>query len=242
MMNEGKNMNTNMNRSFVDPVQDMSVVKAQQAYLSKVYGWMVGGLLVTAATAWWVASSPAVLQSIMGMMLFLVLAEFGLVIYLSARINKMSKNAAIISFLAFSFVNGLTLSVILLIYTAESIYTTFIITAAMFGALSLYGFTTKRSLGAMGSFMFMGLIGIIIASIVNIFIASSALSFAISIIGVIVFAGLTAWDTQKLKQMYMIQYQGNEMATKGAIIGALTLYLDFINMFLFLLRIFGNNK
>ncbi len=236
-------MNMNIdNRSFVDPVQDQSIVSAQQQFLSKVYGWMVGGLLVTALTAWWVATSPAVMQSIMGMMLFLILAEFGLVIYLSARIGKMSKNAAMISFLAFSFINGLTLSVILLMYAEESIYTTFIITAVMFGALSLYGFTTKKSLGAMGSFMFMGLIGIIVASIVNMFIASSALNFAISIIGVIVFAGLTAWDTQKLKQMYMVQYQGDEMATKGAIIGALTLYLDFINLFLFLLRLFGNRR
>jgi FtsH-binding integral membrane protein len=231
-----------MNQSFVDPVQDRTIVQAQQQYLSKVYGWMVGGLLLTGGTAWWVAITPAVLQTIMGMMLFLILAEFGLVIYLSARIGKMSKNAAILSFLTFSFINGLTLSVILLIYTEESIYTTFIITAVMFGAISLYGFTTKKSLSAMGSFMFMGLIGIIIASVVNMFIESSALNFAISIIGVIVFAGLTAWDTQKLKEMYMIQYQGNDMETKGAIIGALTLYLDFINLFLFLLRLFGNRR
>ncbi len=231
-----------MNQSFVNPVQDKTVVQAQQQYLSKVYGWMVGGLLLTAGTAWWVASTPAVFEAIIGMMLFLVLAEFGLVIFLSARIGKMSKNAAILSFLAFSFINGLTLSVILQIYTEESIYSTFIITAVMFGALSLYGFTTKKSLSGVGSFMFMGLIGIIVASIVNMFIASSALNFAISIIGVVVFAGLTAWDTQKLKEMYLIQEQGNDMATKGAIIGALTLYLDFINLFLFLLRLFGNRR
>ncbi len=232
----------NANPVFVDPVQDKSIVQAQQRFLSKVYGWMVGGLLLTAGTAWWVATTPAVLEKVLGMMLFLVLAEFGLVIYLSARIHKMSKTSAMVSFLAFSFLNGVTLSVILLAYTQESVYNTFLIAAVMFGALSLYGFTTKKSLSGMGSFMFMGLIGIIIASIVNIFIASSALNFAISIIGVIVFAGLTAWDTQKLKEMYLVQYQGNEMATKGAIIGALTLYLDFINLFLFLLRLFGNRR
>ncbi len=232
----------NLNPTFVDPVQDKSIVHAQQQFLTKVYGWMVGGLLITAATAWWVATTPAVLEKVFGMMLFLVLAEFGLVIYLSARIHKMSKTAAMVSFLAFSFLNGVTLSVILLAYTQESVYNTFLIAAVMFGALSLFGFTTKKSLSGVGSFMFMGLIGIIIASIVNIFIASSALNFAISIIGVIVFAGLTAWDTQKLKEMYLIQYQGNEMATKGAIIGALTLYLDFINLFLFLLRLFGNRR
>lgn len=231
-----------MNSSFGNPVQDNTVQKAQSAFLSRVYGWMVGGLLLTAVTAWWVTTSVEVMNAVYSYMLFLILAEFGIVIFLSARIQKMSKNTAIGSFLGFSFLNGLTLSIVLLAYTEESIYTTFIITAVMFGALSLYGFTTKKSLSGMGSFMFMGLIGIIVASVVNIFLASSALHFAISLIGVVVFAGLTAWDTQKLKEMYEVQYQGDDIATKGAVMGALTLYLDFINLFLFLLRLFGNRR
>jgi hypothetical protein len=127
-------------------------------------------------------------------------------------------------------------------YTEESIYSTFVITALTFGALSFYGFITKKSLGAIGSFMMMGLFGVIIASLVNMFMQSSALNFAISLIGVIVFAGLTAWDTQKLKEMYEVQFMGEDIATKGAIIGALTLYLDFINLFLFILRLLGGRK
>lgn len=231
-----------MNQNFIDPVQDMSIVQAQQRFLSKVYSWMVGGLLLTAGTAYWVTTNPELLEKIMGMMLFLVLGQLGLVIFLSARVQKMSKNTAILSFLGFSFLNGLTLSIILLAYTQESIFNTFIIAAIMFASLSVYGFTTKKSLSAVGSFLFMGLIGLIVASIINWFIASSALHFAISIIGVVIFAGLTAWDTQKLKQMYEVQFQGDEIATKGAIMGALTLYLDFINLFLFLLRLFGSRR
>jgi len=231
-----------MNQNFLDPVQDMSIVQAQQRFLSKVYSWMVGGLLLTAGTAYWVTTNQELLEKIMGMMLFLILGQLGLVIFLSARVHKMSKDTAILSFLGFSFLNGLTLSIILLAYTEESIFNTFIIAAIMFASLSVYGFTTKKSLSAVGSFMFMGLIGIIVASIINWFVASSALHFAISIIGVVIFAGLTAWDTQKLKQMYEVQFQGDEIATKGAIMGALTLYLDFINLFLFLLRLFGSRR
>lgn len=233
-------MNNNFNNS--GPIQDMSLVQAQQQFLSKVYGWMVGGLLVTAATAYLVATSYEIMNLIRSMMLLLIIAEFGLVIFLSARVDKMSKNTAIGSFLLFSFVNGLTLSVILMRYTEESIYSTFVITALTFGALSFYGFITKKSLGAIGSFMMMGLFGVIIASLVNMFMQSSALNFAISLIGVIVFAGLTAWDTQKLKEMYEVQFMGVDIATKGAIIGALTLYLDFINLFLFMLRLLGGRK
>jgi hypothetical protein len=233
-------MNNNFNNS--GPIQDMSLVQAQQQFLSKVYGWMVGGLLVTAATAYLVATSYEIMNLIRSMMFLLIIAEFGLVIFLSARVDKMSKNTAIGSFLLFSFVNGLTLSVILMRYTEESIYSTFVITALTFGALSFYGFITKKSLGAIGSFMMMGLFGVIIASLVNMFMQSSALNFAISLIGVIVFAGLTAWDTQKLKEMYEVQFMGEDIATKGAIIGALTLYLDFINLFLFMLRLLGGRK
>jgi FtsH-binding integral membrane protein len=230
------------NRSFVSPIQDNSVVQAQQKFMSKVYGWMVGGMLVTALTAYFISSSEELLMMVLPYMIILILAELGLVIFLSARIEKMSKNTAIISFLAYSFLNGLTMSVILLSYTVESISTTFFVAATMFGGLSLYGFVTKKSLSGLGSFMFMGLIGIIVASLLNMFIASSALHFAISILGVIIFAGLTAYDTQKLKQMYEVQYGDEATAAKTSIMGALILYLDFINLFLFLLRIFGSRR
>ncbi len=230
------------NQSFVSPIQDNSVVREQQRFMSKVYGWMVSGLLVTALTAYFISSSEELLSMIIPVMIVLILAELGLVVFLSARIERMSKTTAIVSFLLYSFLNGLTLSVILLTYTAESISTTFLVAATMFGGLSLFGFVTKKSLSGMGSFMFMGLIGIIVASVLNMFIASSALHFAISILGVIIFAGLTAYDTQKLKDMYEVQYGDEATAAKASIMGALMLYLDFINLFLFLLRIFGSRR
>jgi uncharacterized protein len=231
-----------MQQNYINPIQDMTIVHAQQSFLSKVYAWMVGGLLITALTAMYVATNEEVMQTVGHFMLFLIIAEFGLVLALSGWIQRMSKTAAMASFLAYSFLNGLTLSVILLIYTAESLYQTFFITAGMFAALSFYGFVTKKNLSGMGRFMFMGLIGVIIASVVSWIFPSSALNFAISVIGVIVFAGLTAYDTQRLKDMYEVQSQGDDIAAKGAIMGALMLYLDFINLFLFLLRIMGNRR
>jgi FtsH-binding integral membrane protein len=168
-----------------------------------------------------------------------VLAPLGMVIYLSSRLHKMSASAAKTTFWIYAAMTGLSLSYVLLAFTGVSVVRTFLITAASFGALSLYGYTTKRDLSGMGSFLFMGLIGIILASIVNIFMQSPAMHFAISVIGVLLFAGLTAYDTQDIKRIY---YAGDsrDIAEKKAIMGALRLYLDFINMFLFLLQFLGN--
>ncbi|MBI9112540.1 Bax inhibitor-1/YccA family protein [Maridesulfovibrio ferrireducens] len=224
------------------------------AFMRGVYNWMSLGLLMTAAVAWFTASTPAVLNLVFAQnaagvygptMLFWValVGEIGLVFYLSARISSLSASAATGLFMAYSGLNGLTLSVLLLAYTASSIFQTFLVTAGMFAALSLYGLTTKKDLTGMGSFMFMGLFGIIIASVVNMFMQSSAMDFVISVIGVIVFAGLTAYDSQKLKVMGESVPSGDETALRrGTIMGALTLYLDFINLFLFLLRFMGTAR
>ena len=170
-----------------------------------------------------------------------VLAPLALVFFLSFRVHTMSVAAAQTTFWVYSALVGLSLSTIFLVYTGESIVRTFFITAASFGALSLYGYTTKRDLSGMGSFLFMGLIGIILAMVVNLFLASSALQFAISVIGVLVFAGLTAYDTQQIKEMYY-EGDGTLVAGRKAIMGALRLYLDFINMFMFLLQFLGNRE
>ncbi|WP_075291697.1 Bax inhibitor-1/YccA family protein [Pararhizobium arenae] len=170
-----------------------------------------------------------------------MLAPLALVFFLSFRINSMSVSAAQTTFWVYAGLMGLSLSSIFMIYTGQSIVQTFFVTAASFGALSLFGYTTKRDLSGMGSFLIMGLFGLIIASIVNIFLASSALDFAISAIGVLIFAGLTAFDTQKIKEMYF-EADGADVAGRKAIMGALTLYLDFINLFLFLLRFLGNRE
>jgi uncharacterized protein len=170
-----------------------------------------------------------------------MLAPLGMVFFLSYRINKMSVAAAQTAFWVYAGLMGLSLSSIFLVYTGQSIVQTFFVTAASFGALSLYGYTTKRDLTAMGSFLIMGLFGLIIASVVNIFLASSALAFAVSVLGVLIFAGLTAYDTQKIKEMY---FDGDDAAVMGrkAIMGALTLYLDFINLFMFMLQFLGNRN
>jgi len=215
------------------------IAKMQQAFLNKVYTWMVAGLAITASVAYYTLESGLV-NSVANYTLFLVIATFGLVFALSGAINRMSSTVASALFIAYSALTGLTFSTIGLIYSGESITNVFFITAGSFAALSFYGYTTKKDLSAMGRFMFMGLVGIIIASVVNWFMGSSILNMMISMIGVIVFAGLTAYDTQKLKEMYEVQMQGNEIASKASILGALALYLDFINLFLFLLRFLGN--
>ena len=171
-----------------------------------------------------------------------MLAPLAFIFFLSFRLDRMSASAARTMFFAFAAVMGASLSTILLVYTGASVVQVFFITAAAFGGLSLYGYTTQRSLSGMGSFLVMGLIGLMIASIVNIFLASSALQFAISSIGVLIFAGLTAYDTQKLKEMYLYGNMDGEVAAKASVVGALQLYLDFINMFQFLLSLFGNRN
>ncbi|MBF0224315.1 MAG: Bax inhibitor-1/YccA family protein [Desulfobacterales bacterium] len=214
-------------------------------FIWSVYNWMAIGLAVTGFMAYMVANSPSALKFIFGNQLVfigLIIGELGLVYYLSARINRIEAGTATAMFLFYSALNGVTLSVIFIIYTAASITSTFFICTATFVVCSVYGMTTKKDLTSIGSFMFMGLIGIIIASVVNWFLQSSLVNYVISYIGIIVFVGLTAYDSQNLKNMAQTQPVGaNEgVLRKGAILGALTLYLDFINLFLMLLRLFGN--
>lgn len=213
------------------------------AFLRSVYGWMFVGLGITAAVALGVAGSPALLQTIVSspMIFFgLVIAELALVFVLSARVQTLAPTTAAALFVVYSALNGATLSFIFLAYAGASIASTFVITAGMFGALALYGSTTKRSLAGLGHFVGMGLIGLFLAILVGFFWHSSGLQFVISVVGVIVFTGLTAWDAQRLKQMAAALPEGQ--TGSYAIVGALSLYLDFINLFLFLLRFLGSRR
>ncbi len=219
--------------------------EASTVFLARVFNWMAIGLAVTGVLAYFTAQSGlAMAIASSPLMIILILATLGLVFFLSARIEKIQPGTATGLFLVYSALNGLTLSTIFLAYTRSSIAATFLVTAGMFGAMAVYGMVTKRDLSGMGSFLFMGLIGIVIASVVNIFLHSSSLYWAISVIGVLVFVGLTAYDVQKIKNMgeQGIMQQGEAAIRKGAIIGALALYLDFINLFLMLLRFFGGAR
>ena len=213
------------------------------AFLSKVYGWMFLGLLLTAGTAVTVASSPALINTLIlnrPILWILILGQLGLVIYLSARVNKIAPATAAILFLLYSAMVGVTTSTIFLVYTGASIVSAFVIAGGMFGAMAVFGTFTKRSLAGVGQFMFMGLIGLIIASVVNIFLFSDMLSFVISVVGVLVFTGLTAWDAQRLKHMAVSLPDGR--VGSYAVVGALSLYLDFINLFFFILRLMGGRR
>ena len=227
------------NRSFIHTADN--VIVRQNALVRQVYAWMGAGLAITAIMALVTLSSPSILQAIVGNRLVfygLIIGELALVFTLSGAINRMSAATATLLFVGYSALNGVTLSIVALVYTRSSIASTFVITAGMFGAMSIYGYMTKRDLTSWGSFLFMGLIGVVIASVVNIFVASSAVSWFISGIGVIVFTGLTAYDTWKIKAMAAQGIEGR----KPAILGALTLYLDFINLFLMLLRFTGDRR
>ena len=230
----------------------LAIDEGLRAYMLQVYNYMAIGLAVTGvvalgaftmafdgATGQLTGFGHAIYASPLKWVV--VFAPLGMVFYLSARLNKMSLSGAQLAFWIFAALMGLSLSSIFLVYTGTSIARVFFITAASFGALSLYGYTTKKDLSGWGSFLFMGLIGIIIASVVNLFLASSALQFAISVIGVLVFAGLTAYDTQQIKEMYSVHDDGT-LAGRKAIMGALRLYLDFINLFMMLLSLFGNRN
>ncbi|MBI1416317.1 MAG: BAX inhibitor (BI)-1/YccA family protein [Limimaricola sp.] len=246
-------------------IRTAQIDEGLRAHMNKVYGTMSVGMVITALAAWAIAglavtSDPtgAVAQVAPGEYLtgfgvalytsplkwLVMLLPLGMVFAFGAVINRMSAAAAQLYFYAFALAMGASLSSIFLIYTSFSIVQVFLITAVMFAGLSLYGYTTKRDLSAMGTFLIMGVIGLIVASIVNIFLQSSAVMFAISVIGVLLFAGLTAYDTQKIKTIYLQQVQaGNqEWLGKSAIMGALSLYLDFINMFMFLLQLFGDRR
>jgi FtsH-binding integral membrane protein len=213
------------------------------AFLSKVYGWMFLGLLLTAGTALIVASSPVLIKTlILNRFLFwmLLFAQIGLVWYMAARVEKMAPATAAGMFLLYSAVVGITTSVIFLVYTSASIVSSFVITAGMFGAMAVFGTFTRRSLAGWGQFLFMGLIGLIIAMVVSIFWLNDLLSFVISVVGVIVFTGLTAYDAQRLKEMAVALPDGR--VGSYAVVGALSLYPDFINLFFFILRLFGGRR
>jgi uncharacterized protein len=214
-----------------------------QTFLRAVYGWMCAGLAITAVTGWMIASSPALVTAIAtNRLLFWLLmgAQLGIVFALSARVDKMAASTAAMLFVVYSALTGVTISFVLLAYTGESVTRTFLVTAGMFGGLAFYGTVTRRSLQGFGQFLFMGLIGVVLASVVGIFWQNDGLQFVISFIGVIVFTGLAAYDAQRLKAMAMASPSG---ATGSyAIVGALALYLDFINLFLFLLRFLGNRR
>lgn len=221
--------------------------QASTIFLAKVFNWMAIGLGITAIVAFLVANSASAQNLIFGNKLFfygLIFGELGMVIYLSTRIKQMSATRATSLFVIYSALNGATLSAILLIYTATSVASAFVVAAGMFGAMAIYGTVTKKDLTSMGSFMFMGLIGMIIASVVNIFMGSALVSWVVSAIGVIVFTGLTAYDVQKISRYGSsgIMDGGETAIKKGAIMGALTLYLDFINLFLSLLRLMGDRR
>ena len=236
-------------RSSVFGQQRMGVADQAQideglrAYMLKVYNYMGSALLLSGIVAYAVAHTPALMNAIFGtpLMWVVMLAPLGMVFFLSARINKMSAGTAQVTFWIFAALMGASLASIFVIYTQTSIVRVFMITSVTFGAMSLWGYTTKKDLSGMGSFLMMGLIGIIVASVVNIFLQSSMMMWMISVIGVLVFVGLTAYDTQKIKNNYL-ESDGAEVMGKKAIMGALTLYLDFINLFLMLLHLFGNRE
>ncbi len=242
-------------RGRVGAVPAVAIDAGLRAYMIRVYNYMAAGVALTGVVAWFTfnaavqtsAAGQLVLtdfgRTIYGgpMMIVLFLGTLGLVFFMSFRINKLQVGTALTLFMLYAGLLGLMLSSVLLTYTHASIARTFFITAASFGALSLYGYTTKRDLSPIGSFLVMGLFGLILAMVVNIFLKSSGLDFAISGIGVLIFAGLTAWDTQRIKEMYDVNDDGTASGRK-AVMGALTLYLDFINLFLFLLRFMGDRR
>jgi uncharacterized protein len=210
------------------------------AFFRKVYAYMAGGLFATGVTAMVVASSESLMNTVRGLFIGFVIAEVIMVLAFSTVVRKLSTPAAVAFFLAYAVLNGVTMSIIFLVYTASSIASTFFVTAGTFGALSVYGMVTKRDLTGLGSFAFMGLIGLIIASIVNIFLQSPMIYWLTTFVGVIVFTALTAYDTQKLKHLALAS--GPQEQSKVALQGALMLYLDFINLFLYLLRLFGRRR
>ena len=214
-----------------------------RSYMLRVYNYMASGVALTGIVAALVASSPTLMQAIFGTPLkwVVMLAPLGVVMGMSFGINKMKASTAQALFWVFAALMGASLSTIFITFTGTSIARVFFITAGAFTALSLWGYTTKRDLSAMGAFLIMGLIGLVIAMVVNIFLQSTMLHFVISGVGVLVFAGLTAWDTQKIKEMY-VAADNSEIMGKKAVMGALTLYLDFINLFIFMLQFLGNRE
>jgi len=217
-----------------------------QPFMAQVYGWMTCGLLLTAFVSWFAARTPAVLNLVFSNQITffgLIIAQLALVFVISGMVNRLSGAMATGLFMLYSALTGLTLASIFIVYTSSSIAGTFVVAGGMFGAMTVYGYTTKRDLSSFGNLLFMALIGIVLASLVNIWLKSTALMWVVTYIGVVVFVGLTAYDTQKLKSMgSQLSIDDKDGFRKYSIVGALTLYLDFINLFLMLLRIFGNRR
>mgnify|MGYP002623183514 CR=1 FL=1 len=237
--------NQNLNRWNLTAEQQLGMTEAFPVLMRKVYVWMSLALVITGMTAYYVATSPAILTAIFSNKLLfygLLIGELALVIGVSAAINRISLLTATLMFVLYSVINGATMSVIFLVFEAPSIATVFFITAGTFAAMALTGYTTKWDLSTMGRVLYMALIGLVIATVVNIFVGSDRMTMILSYVGVAVFVGLTAWDSQKIKRMLMQVEDADESAQKLALLGALTLYLDFVNLFLYLLQIFGRRK
>ena len=221
-------------------------LEAVNTLFRKVYQYMALGLVLTSLTAWITASSPAMLRMFYGSqapLIIVAVAEIGLVIYLSATIAKHSASTSLILFGVYSILNGITCSAVLLVYTAQSVYTAFLSTAGMFGAMSLYALYTQRDITSWGSFLHMGLLGLIVAMLINLFVGSTMAETVISVMGIVIFMGLTAYDTAKIKTLADgMGMNDDEAVGRVAVIGALELYLDFINLFLYLIRLFGKRK
>jgi FtsH-binding integral membrane protein len=230
-------------RAFPGTVEGAAVDEGLRSYMLRVYNYMASGLALTGIVAYLVSQSPQAMHAIFGTPLYwlVVLAPLGLVFFLSARITRMQPATAQALYWLYAGLMGVSMSFIFVAYTGDSIARVFFISAGSFAGLSLYGYTTKRDLSAFASFLMVGLIGIILASVVNLFLHSTGLQFAVSVIGVLVFAGLTAYDTQSIKELY---FAGDDagVATRKSIMGALRLYLDFLNLFLMLLQLFGNQR
>ena len=232
-----------MDRSVSFPVDRAAAVPLE--FVRSVYAWMFVGLALTSVAALYTAGSPALLKAIFGNKLVfyaLVFGELGLVVAISGAINRLSAGTATGLFLLYSALNGVTLASIFLVYTSGSIASTFFVSSATFGAMSVYGYLTKKDLTSWGSFLFLGLIGVVIASLVNMFLHSPMVAWVASVCGVIVFVGLTAYDTQKIKALGAAGFGDEQAQRKASILGALTLYLDFINIFLMLLNLFGRRR
>lgn len=222
-----------------------AVAVSEASFISKVFLWMAGGLAVSGLAAYWTLSTPAIRQLVFGTrwtILALVVVELGLVLWLSARAMRMNTSTARLVFLGYSFLNGVTLSAIFLVYTLGSLGTTFAIASGTFLFFALYGLTTKKDLTSLGNLAVMGLIGVVIAGAVNMFLKSTALMWVSTFIGIAVFMGLIAWDTQKLKAIHAAGHESEDFKSKAVILGALALYLDFVNLFILLLRIFGRQR
>lgn len=234
-----------MSNRPLDYLREDQIQLEQANFITKVFTWMSAALVLTGLTAYLVASSPTLIQLIFGYKIVfyaLIIGELLMVGYLSSMVSRMSADTATFVFLLYSVVNGLTLSVIFMLYTASSIAGTFLVTAGTFAAMALYGYTTKRDLTSWGNLLFMALIGLILASVVNMFFHNPFVYWISTYAGILIFVGLTAYDTQKIKEMNIIGNEGTDEDRKEAIMGALMLYLDFINLFLYLLRLFGRSR